>query len=565
MISKELDIFIKSGIPIICIKTSVQERIKTIKNIYNFANSKTVGLNLWNPGWEVFKRVDFQSNELYFSTVNDVLNLNYRSKTGSEIFHAFNYVNHCQGSRFFVVEYSFKVFQEKSSFFFKTKLLSQVNNLYYELKKYNQSQHSKILIFLITESQMPSSMIPTITTPLPNIQEIPNIIQNHLGITQSNLDISELVNACSGLNSEEIHSACALACASLSIDISDTSQVLPHVESISKHVADYKMSRFQDMGLSFINCTDQEALPDFGGFDLLKKFISNIKFDFSTKAREAKIPLPKGCLLVGPPGTGKTLSARVCAKILGFPLVNVDTATVSVAGVDYLKGLIERVEACAPCILYLDEFDKLFDVSGDTGSERNSRSILAILLTWLQDKKTSVFVIATLNRFSSLPPELTRVGRFDEIFWLGFPQAYERKEILNLHLSRFDSRYKNADPLTEKEWRIILNKTLNLTGAELARCVEKAASELFRQGKEIKIGLEELLTQREQIIPLFFRDTDRILAISNQAKHFSQPASSPDTSEFAPTPQSYWGDVKKDVLSRPAGKNGEGHRDGERH
>ena len=187
-------------------------------------------------------------------------------------------------------------------------------------------------------------------------------------------------------------------------------------------------------------------------------------------------------------------------------------------------------------------FDKFFNASVNTGEDKNSRSVLAILLTWLQDKKSKVFVIATLNRLDALPPELTRIGRFDEIFWVGFPQAKERKEILTLHLSRFDPRYKNADPLTPKEWRIILNKTLNLTGAELARCVEKAARDLFHQGKKIVIGLDELLKQREQIVSLFSRDADRILAIENQAKSFSQPASSPDNSEFAPTLQSYWGE-----------------------
>jgi SpoVK/Ycf46/Vps4 family AAA+-type ATPase len=153
-----------------------------------------------------------------------------------------------------------------------------------------------------------------------------------------------------------------------------------------------------------------------------------------------------------------------------------------------------------------------------------------------------VFVVATLNRLDALPPELTRVGRFDEIFYVGFPQAIERKQILMLHLTRFDARYKDGDVLTPKEWRIILNRTVNCTGAELARIVEKAARSLFYRGRDIEIGLQELLEQREMMVPLYVRDTDRILAIENRAKYICQPASSTDTSEFAPVITSFWGE-----------------------
>ena len=115
------------------------------------------------------------------------------------------------------------------------------------------------------------------------------------------------------------------------------------------------------------------------------------------------------------------------------------------------------------------------------------------------------------------------MGRFDEIFYVGFPQAYERKEILMMHLARFDKRYKDSDVLTQKEWRIILNKTVNCTGAELARMVEKAARKLFHQGLHMNIGLKELLEQRDSMVPLYVRDTDRILALSEAHRRYRQP------------------------------------------
>ena len=107
--------------------------------------------------------------------------------------------------------------------------------------------------------------------------------------------------------------------------------------------------------------------------------------------------------------------------------MSVDIAAVMSGGATYLKRTLERVEACAPVVLYFDELDKLFFTNTNDGSGINSTEILGTLLTWLQDKKTAVFVVATLNRLDTLPPELTRMGRFDEIFYVGFPQAYETK------------------------------------------------------------------------------------------------------------------------------------------
>ena len=341
----------------------------------------------------------------------------------------------------------------------------------------------------------------------------------------------ELVSACAGLTLEEIRNG---------LNISLNSCSVPNYDTFSQRLIEYKINHFRSFNLNFLA---KPNIPDFGGLDLLKKYIDNVKFDFLPQAIKANIPLPKGCLLVGPPGTGKTLSANIIAKILGFPLISVDTALIINDGAIYLKSLLERVEACAPIVMYFDEFDKLFASSKSSGEDISSRQILGILLTWLQDKTSAVFVVATLNRLDALPPELTRVGRFDEIFYVGFPQAIERKEILIMHLSKFDSRYKNSDVLTEKEWRIILNKTVNCTGAELAQIAQKAARAKFHQGQNMEIGLYELLEQREKMVPLYVRDTDRILAIVNRAKYITQPASSPDTSVFAPAITSFWGEV----------------------
>jgi SpoVK/Ycf46/Vps4 family AAA+-type ATPase len=302
---------------------------------------------------------------------------------------------------------------------------------------------------------------------------------------------------------------------------------------------DYKKSRLQNLGLEFIPHPD---VQDFGGMDRLKQAIELVAVDYSEAARKQNIPFPKGWLLAGPPGTGKTFAAKVGATKLGFPLISVGVELVKSRGAGYLKRLLQRIEAASPALCYFDEFDKFFDANtAITGG--TSQETLGVLLTWLQEKQTKTFVIATLNRLDALPPELTRAGRFDKIWYVGFPQAVERKEIFQLHAARFDSRYRYDDgPLSLQQWRQILNETNYCTGAEIRTIVEMAAKQRFYEEGTINLQLEHLIAARRLITPLYVRDTERVLAMENRARGVAEPASSPDTSAFAPVSLNLWGE-----------------------
>ncbi|WP_414620872.1 AAA family ATPase [Calothrix sp. CCY 0018] len=527
-----LNLLIDSGLPVVNVTSSTRERMTVLEWIYrNCAEPKNVPVYLWNSGWSCFEEVNCNKiGKISFSAINSSLWGNCEQ----DIFAAFNFLLNTPSEGMFIFENLLSLANNPSQEegFFSHKLISQIVNIYYELENHDVF---KRIIILTTDnvemSQSLANLIPNLFNPLPSALDIADFLQKNLPKYINKIDISTLVNAASGLTIEEIRNGLAIAIHSC---------FLSNINDLSKQLLAYKIQRFRSFNFNFVS---KPSVPDFGGLDLFKKFTLQAKLDFSIEAQHNNIPLPKGCLLVGPPGTGKTLAANVCASLLGFPLVSVDTAAVTCYGATYLKRTLERVEACAPVVLYFDELDKLFSTSTNSG-DNNSTQILGTLLTWLQDKKTPVFVVATLNRLDALPPELTRMGRFDEIFYVGFPQAYERKEILMMHLARFDKRYQDTNVLTQKEWRIILNKTVNCTGAELARIVEKAARKLFHQGLIMNIGLGELLEQREKMVPLYVRDTDRILAIANRAKYFAQPASSEDTSEFAPVITSFWGDVR---------------------
>lgn len=517
----DLNLLMDSGVPIIYINTQIQERMNLLRKIYVECTArKNVPLYLWTAGWGCLKLIRFGSNHKI-----DYVNLNTQFQT---LFTNLDYLLDSEEYGVFLFE---NLLSANSTDAYK--LRSHLINIYFELENNHTGKY--LLIISNEDIELPdnlSRLIPSISMPLHSQGNISDIVDDILILYPDfdNSDNSILINASMGLTQEEIR---------LGLKLALNSCDKPVIDVLAKHLLEYKINRFRSLNLNFVGLPNA---PDFGGLDLLKKYIENVKHDFLPQARDANIPLPKGCLLVGPPGTGKTLAASAIAKILTFPLISINTAAVVAGGASYLKQLLERVEACAPVVLYFDELDKLFAASNESGEDIGSRQILGTLLTWLQDKTCMVFVVATLNRLDALPPELTRVGRFDEIFYVGFPQAIERKQILMLHLARFDARYKNSDVLTPKEWRIILNQTVNCTGAELARMIEKAARALFYQGREMEIGLQELLQEREMMVPLYVRDTDRILAIENRAKYICQPASSTDTSEFAPVITSFWGD-----------------------
>jgi ATP-dependent 26S proteasome regulatory subunit len=413
------------------------------------------------------------------------------------------------------------------------RLVSQVINV---LNVWEGESSKYLILFGSLEIGLPpvlASIIPEVNNPLPQYEENVAMLEKFLPTLDPNADLTlvpQLALSAGGLTQEEIKSGLRLVKAKNDGTIDST---------LVQSLLNYKIERLKAFNLSF---TPRPNVGNFGGLDRIRSAIYGVKQDYTHKARTRGIPLPKGWLLVGPPGTGKTFVSKFCASILEFPTIGVDTGAIASGGASYLRRLIDRIEASAPAVAYFDELDKLFPDSGQT-ADVQQRQVLGLLLTWLQDKVSETFVIATLNRLDSLPPELTRLGRFDEIFYVGFPQAGDRKEILHLHLARFDSRYRDGNsPLGEKEWRIILNRTVNCTGAELSTMVEKAAKKQFHTNPdaEVQIGLKELLEAREEITPLYVRDTDRILRMENVAKYVATPSSSPDTSVFAPPVTTFW-------------------------
>jgi MoxR-like ATPase len=238
---------------------------------------------------------------------------------------------------------------------------------------------------------------------------------------------------------------------------------------------------------------------ELGGFDRLKRWLERAAMGFSREARELGLPAPRGILLVGVQGCGKSLAARSIARAWKLPLLRLDAARlydkyIGESEKNLLRA-IEVAEAMAPAVLWIDEIEKGFGFSTSSESDGGvSRRLFGSLLTWMQDKPAPVFLVATANDVFSLPPELLRKGRFDEIFFVDLPDAQDREAIFRIHLSRH-----KQDPGSLALERLTA-ATEGFSGAEIEQVV---IAGLYRALHERRpLSTELLLAEIEGTVPL---------------------------------------------------------------
>jgi SpoVK/Ycf46/Vps4 family AAA+-type ATPase len=182
----------------------------------------------------------------------------------------------------------------------------------------------------------------------------------------------------------------------------------------------------------------QETIADVGGLEVMKAWLRAREKAFSKEARDYGLPAPKGIALIGIPGTGKSLTAKMAAGLWHLPLVRLDVGALfsGIVGSseENTRRALSLVETIAPCLLWIDEMEKGLSYGGLDGG--TSQRVFSNILTWMQEKRKPVFVIGTANNIASLPPELLRRGRFDEVFFLDLPTRPERREIFQVHIEK---------------------------------------------------------------------------------------------------------------------------------
>ncbi|HEU4615835.1 MAG TPA: AAA family ATPase [Kofleriaceae bacterium] len=268
----------------------------------------------------------------------------------------------------------------------------------------------------------------------------------------------------------------------------------------------------------------REEFSDVGGMEILKDWLIKRRNAFSSRARDFGLPLPKGILLIGVPGTGKSLTAKAVGALWQMPLLRLDVGKIFAGLVgsseENIRMVIKTAEAIAPAILWIDELEKGFSgtqSSGQTDGGTTSR-VFGTFITWLQEKTTPVFVIATANNVHQLPPELLRKGRFDEIFFCDLPDREDRGQILDIHL-----RKKNRDP-GQFDMDKLIDATVDFSGAELEQAVIAALYDAFDSGNDLTT--EGLLKTVGDIVPLAITMREMIESMREWARTRARMASS---------------------------------------
>lgn len=283
-------------------------------------------------------------------------------------------------------------------------------------------------------------------------------------------------------------------------------------EAIGAIVGEKERLLARDLGLELVESVDgTEAI---GGLAAFKGWMEERALAFDPDARRWGLPPPRGVLLVGVQGCGKSLAAKAAAVRLGVPILRLDLPRVLGTGSgaeESLHRALEAAEALAPVALWVDEIEKGFAGSAPgEGSDPRAARLLGAFSTWLQERKGAVFVVATANDVSRLPPELLRRGRFDELFFVDLPDAQARREILALHLRR-----RGRDPEL-LDLGSIAGISADYSGAELEQVVVGGLHRAYAGGRELETG--DLRRVAQDLVPLFKTYEEQIKALREWAR-----------------------------------------------
>lgn len=275
--------------------------------------------------------------------------------------------------------------------------------------------------------------------------------------------------------------------------------------------------------LEFIEASD--TMAGVGGLENLKHWLQQRRGAWEDSAREFGLEPPRGVIILGVQGCGKSLCARAVAGEWKLPLVKFDTSAVYDKYIGETEKRIRKVfqvaEGLAPCVLWIDELEKVFAGSGPDSASADagvSSRLLASFLSWMQDRKSPVFVAATCNNVSVLPPELIRKGRFDELFFVDLPNQEERKQIFAIQLSK---RQRNPG---EFDLERVAEAAKGYSGAEIDAAVQGALYSAYSEKKVLSTQL--LIDALSQTVPLSTTRAEEVSALREWARTRAVPASS---------------------------------------
>lgn len=351
--------------------------------------------------------------------------------------------------------------------------------------------------------------------PLPDTDELAVILEDSMESLPASVPVNlngdgskeRVVKALRGLTAFEAESVLAMAViATGKLDDSAVEYILNEKQQIVRK------------GGALEYYPANESYDDVGGLDLLKSYARQREHAFTDAAREYGVEPPRGVLMVGVPGCGKSLTAKAIAGGRR-PLLRMDVGALmgSLVGQSEanLRSALKIAEAVSPAVLWIDEIEKGLGGMGGEMDGGSSKRMFQTLLTWMQEHNSGVYVVATANDVSALPPELLR--RFDDIFFVDLPDKAARKEIWRIHLQK---RGRRADTFDLER---LASESDGLTGSEIEEATKAALFQGFSEGREI--ATDDLLAAMGAKVPLSTTMAEKLSVIREWAGHRARPAS----------------------------------------
>jgi SpoVK/Ycf46/Vps4 family AAA+-type ATPase len=461
----EFVLLLKARYPIIYISTYEEERLEYI---IKYCTKKYVSRTYYS--WDFVDGYQGNPNDTGFAAKNPLEALELIEKLTPETASVF-------------------VLKDYDNFLKDLSIIRKLKNLSRSLKT-----QPKNIIIISPEVNIPDTLrefVTLIDFPLPTYSEINEELFRLM--TSLKQDVSDelllsLTTACQGLSLERIRRVLSKVIAqSGTIDMTSPQLVLEEKKQI-----------IQQTQLLEFSLTDKK-ITDLGGLDNFKDWLKLRSEAFLPAAKEYGLPYPKGLLLVGVQGTGKSLAAKTVADEWKLPLLRLDFGRLFASLIGQsesrVRKMIQIAEALSPCVLWVDEIDKAFAGAQNSGDSGTTSRVLATFLTWMSEKTTPVFVVATANNIEWIPPEIIRKGRFDEVFFLALPTKEERQAIFDVHL-----RKARPARIDEFELTLLSDLSKDFSGAEIEQVVIEAMRLGYSKGEDFKT--EDILESIQKIVPL---------------------------------------------------------------
>ena len=461
----EFVLLLKARYPIIYIATNEEERIEYL---IKYCAKKYVVRTYYS--WDFVDGYQGNPNDTGFAARNPLEALDLIDKLTPETASLF-------------------VLKDYDNFLKDFSVVRKLKNISRSLKT-----QPKNIIIVSSEINIPDSLKEFVTLlefPLPSYAEIVEELNRLISSLQQELKpetLNNIATACQGLSLERIRRVLSKVIAKYGeIDESSPNLILQEKKQIIQ----------QTQLLEF--CLNDKNLSDLGGLDNFKDWLKLREKAFSQDAVEYGLPYPKGLLLVGVQGTGKSIAAKIIAHEWQLPLLRLDFGRLFASLIGQseqrVRKMIEIAEALSPCVLWVDEIDKAFAGAQSSGDSGTTSRVLATFITWLSEKTSPVFVVATANNIDWIPPEILRKGRFDEMFFLSLPTREEREAIFEVHLKKY-----RPESIQNFQIPLLGQLSKEFSGAEIEQVVIEAMRLGFNENREF--NNEDILVSIQNLVPL---------------------------------------------------------------